>query len=73
MNIEYRLYAMPTTITVKDETARMLQQLQRRLGTSTHDETIRALMNKNYPTNEFFGALKHVKTPFKREELDRFA
>jgi len=65
---------MSTTIAVKEETVQMLKQLQRRLGTSTHDETIRTLMTRAYrPASEFRGALKHVKEKFKREELDRFA
>jgi len=65
---------MVTTIAVREDTVVMLKQLQRRLGTTTYDETIKALVQRTYrPVSTLRGALKHVKTQFKREELDRFA
>ena len=65
---------MNTTIAVKEDTAMMLKQMQQKLGTTTHDETIRQLVrNARPPVNHLRGALKGVKEEFKREELDRFA
>lgn len=60
---------MTTTIAVREETAAMLKQLQHRLGTSTHDETIRTLIDAKRATS-MFGKLRTNAT-FKRESLDR--
>jgi len=64
---------MHSTIAVSKETMRMLADLKEKLGTKTHEETIKRMISNErlQILRSFRGALKGVKTEFKRESLDR--
>jgi len=63
---------MSTTVEVKRNTAKILEELKRKYGTKSMDETLRKLINKaeNIP-DTMFGAHPEMK-PFKPSDEAEF-
>ncbi|HLC58170.1 MAG TPA: hypothetical protein VJH95_06360 [Candidatus Nanoarchaeia archaeon] len=63
-----------TTIAVRRETLKLLQEVKQERDAGSFDSIIREiLIAAKKPKQSLFGALKGVKKEFRREELDRFS
>lgn len=64
---------MNTTIAVKQDTFDLLKHVKAELKAETFDATIKQLvLHMKKPEKSMFGAMKGVKSEFKREDIDRF-
>ena len=64
---------MITTVAVKTDTMDMLRHMREELQAESYDVLIRKMIiEMKKPKTSMFGAMKEIKTEFKREKLDRF-